>query len=180
MCKGAIAEMSWAEVRRARLGGTEPIPIFEELLEAFPDQRFNIDPKSDEVVDTLMDTLVRMDALDRVCIGAFSDERLDRGSAGASGPEMCTSAGPREITRLVAASKVPGRSRAGRRDRPGYQCLQIPVRHRGVELVTRRFVEAAHVRGVQVHVWTIDDPDRDEPPAGPRRRRPHDRPARAC
>jgi glycerophosphoryl diester phosphodiesterase len=154
---GAIAEMTWSEVRRARLGGTEPIPTFEELLEAFPHQRFNVDPKSDAVVDALVATLVRLDAVHRVCIGAFSDERLARVRT-ALGPDVCTSAGPRETARLVAASKVPGAARRAGAGRTGYQCLQVPVRHRGVELVTRRFVETAHARGAQVHVWTIDDP----------------------
>lgn len=154
---GAIAEMTWSEVRTARLGGTEPIPTFEELLESFPDRRFNVDPKSDAVVEGLVEALVRHDAVDRVCIGAFSDERLDRVRR-ALGPEVCTSAGPRETAKLVATSKVPGAARRSGRSRPRYQCLQVPVRHRGVELVTPRFVEAAHSRGAQVHVWTIDDP----------------------
>jgi glycerophosphoryl diester phosphodiesterase len=37
-------------------------------------------------------------------------------------------------------------------------CAQVPVRQNGVPVVDRRFVAAAHRRGLQVHVWTIDDP----------------------
>jgi glycerophosphoryl diester phosphodiesterase len=154
---GLIAEMSWTDIRAARLGGTEPIPTFEELLEAFPRQKFNIDPKSDVVTDALVELLIRHDALERVCIGAFSDERLDR-IRRRLGREVCTSAGPREIAALVAAAKVPGGARRKSRPKPAYDCVQVPVRHRRVEIVTRRFVDAAHSRGVQVHVWTIDDP----------------------
>lgn len=153
---GAIAEMTWAEVSTVRLGGSEPVPTFEELLLAFPEQRFNVDPKSDAVVGPLLELLVRLDAVERVCIGAFSDDRLERVRR-ILGSAVCTSAGPRETARLVAASKLPGGPRAGR-PRPAYRCLQVPVRHRGVELVTSRLVESAHARGVQVHVWTIDDP----------------------
>jgi glycerophosphoryl diester phosphodiesterase len=36
-------------------------------------------------------------------------------------------------------------------------CAQVPVKERGVTIVTRRFVEAAEKHGLQVHVWTIDD-----------------------
>jgi glycerophosphoryl diester phosphodiesterase len=155
---GAIAELTWSEISSARLGGREPVPSFEELLLAFPEQRFNVDPKSDEVVEPLVDLLRRLDAVERVCVGAFSDDRLER-LRRALGPALCTSAGPRETVKVVAASRLPGRGRRGRRGTPAYRCLQVPTSHRGVEIVTRRFVEVAHARGVQVHVWTIDDPE---------------------
>lgn len=155
--QGAIAELTWAEIATARLGGSEPVPTFEELLRTFPEQRFNVDPKSDEVVGPLVDLLARLDAVERVCIGAFSDDRLAR-LRGAFGSALCTSAGPRETVRFVAAARLPGGPRSRRRA-PAYQCLQVPTHHRGVEIVTPRFVQAAHGRGLQVHVWTVDDPD---------------------
>jgi glycerophosphoryl diester phosphodiesterase len=40
---------------------------------------------------------------------------------------------------------------------PAYEALQVPVEHRGIKLVTPRFVRAAHSRGVRVDVWTIND-----------------------
>jgi glycerophosphoryl diester phosphodiesterase len=33
----------------------------------------------------------------------------------------------------------------------------VPVRAGPVEIVTDRFVRAAHKRGLHVHVWTIND-----------------------
>ena len=44
---GAIADLTWDRVRRARVAGVDPIPRFEELLAAWPDLRINIDPKDD-------------------------------------------------------------------------------------------------------------------------------------
>ncbi|MEP5367328.1 glycerophosphodiester phosphodiesterase family protein, partial [Parvibaculum sp.] len=38
-------------------------------------------------------------------------------------------------------------------------CAQIPVEQYGIPLVDRKLVERAHELGLQVHVWTIDDPD---------------------
>jgi glycerophosphoryl diester phosphodiesterase len=35
----------------------------------------------------------------------------------------------------------------------------VPMGRRRLQLVTERFVDAAHRHGKQVHVWTIDDPD---------------------
>lgn len=41
---------------------------------------------------------------------------------------------------------------------PSARALQVPPRHRGLRLVTRGSVAAAHAAGLAVHVWTIDDP----------------------
>jgi len=34
----------------------------------------------------------------------------------------------------------------------------VPIRFRGVRVTDARFVATAHRLGLQVHVWTIDDP----------------------
>ena len=40
---------------------------------------------------------------------------------------------------------------------PDFPCVQVPTHFKGIPVVTRRFVKAAHARGIQVHVWTVDD-----------------------
>jgi glycerophosphoryl diester phosphodiesterase len=146
---GLIAELPWREVREARVDGREPIPLLEDLLGAFPEARLNIDPKHDAAVEPLAAVLRRTGAAARVCIGAFSDRRLARMRALV--PGVCTSMGPRSVARLrLAATGLP----TGRFAAP---CVQVPVRTGAVTLVDRRFVEAARQRGIDVHVWTIDD-----------------------
>lgn len=44
---GRIADLPWDRVRLARVGGREPVPLFEELLAAFPGARWNVDVKAD-------------------------------------------------------------------------------------------------------------------------------------
>jgi glycerophosphoryl diester phosphodiesterase len=34
---------------------------------------------------------------------------------------------------------------------------QVPLRHYGLPVVDRRFVDTAHGLGLQVHVWTINE-----------------------
>jgi glycerophosphoryl diester phosphodiesterase len=148
---GAIAEVSWDEVSEARVDGREPVVRLADLLEAFPSHRFNLDPKDDRAVDPLARLLVGSGALERVCVGSFSDRRLAR-LRELLGPRLCSSAGPRSTTRVRAASYgVP--VRLGE-----HACLQVPVTVRGVRLVDARFVRTAHAAGLQVHVWTVDDP----------------------
>lgn len=148
---GLIRELPFREVSQALVDGREPVPRFDELLEAFPDARFNIDPKHDSAVDALAEAIRRADALDRVCIGAFSDRRLARIRA-LLGPRLCTSLGPKGVGQLRAASYgLP----AGRLASP---CAQVPTGTGRVPLVDARLVRTAHERGMQVHVWTIDEP----------------------
>ena len=41
--------------------------------------------------------------------------------------------------------------------RLAFDALQVPIRHRGIPLVTRRFVQAAHNSNVRVDAWTINE-----------------------
>ena len=149
--QGLIADLPWSEVRAAKIGGREPIPLLEDLLGSWPDVRVNIDPKRDPVAEPLAAAIVRTGSTDRVCVGAFSDRRIAVVKA-LVGPGLCTSMGPREVARLVAASRgLPG---AGGVRSP---CAQIPPRQGRMPLATRRLVTTAHQLGVQVHVWTVDD-----------------------
>jgi glycerophosphoryl diester phosphodiesterase len=144
--KGEVEALTWAQVRRARIGGREPIPLIEDLLTRWPGVRFNIDMKHDAAVAPLIALIKRMGVEERVCIGAFSDRRI-RQIHDAFDGRVCTALGPRAVMRLKA--RWPARWRHG--------CAQVPVKHGKVTLVTRRFVKAAEKRGLQVHVWTIDD-----------------------
>lgn len=141
-----ISDSTWSEVAAARVDGREPIPRLDDLFDAFPDVRLNIDCKSDAVLEPLATVLRRRDVLDRICVGSFSDRRLRR-LRQRLGPTLCTSTGPAETAALVLAGRNVGRA----------QAAQVPVRQGRVVIVTPRFIRLARRRGMQVHVWTIDD-----------------------
>ena len=148
--KGVIADLDYADIRAARIGGSEPIPLLEELLTTWPAVKINIDPKHDGAVEPLIALLKRLNALERVCIGSFSDTRIAR-VRGAFGPAVCTSMGPKEVARFwLAKRRIPV-------GRFGANCAQIPVKQSGVTLVDAVAVRAAKRLGLQIHVWTIDD-----------------------
>ena len=149
---GAIADLTWDEVAAARIDGSGTIPLFEDLLTTWPDIRINVDPKDDRSVDPLIEVLRRHDAVDRVCVGAFSDRRIARVTE-ALGAAVCTGLGPRSVAKLrLASTGAPVGTIAG-------DCAQVPVRYGRVSIVTERFVREAHRRDIAVHVWTIDDED---------------------
>ncbi len=148
---GEIAALPFSVVAEARVDGREPIPLLEDLLGAFPDARVNIDPKHDDSVEPLIEVLERTAAVDRVCIGAFSDARL-RTLRARLGPGLCTSMGPKEVARLRLDAI------SGRVHPTPTGCVQIPESFRGVTVTNAAVVRAAHRAGLQVHVWTVDDP----------------------
>tara|TARA_R110000824_G_scaffold399843_1_gene606053 strand:+ start:140217 stop:140999 length:783 start_codon:yes stop_codon:yes gene_type:complete len=152
---GVIAELDFADVSRARVDGLEPIPRLEELLLAFPDARINIDPKRDNAVEPLIRVLRDCGAIDRVCVTSFSGSRT-AAVREALGPTLCTGMGPGATARMRFASLSGPLGFLWGGFHQG--CAQIPVMQSGIRLVDRSFVEFAHESGLQVHVWTIDDP----------------------
>jgi glycerophosphoryl diester phosphodiesterase len=147
--KGAVAALPWSFVREARIGGREPIPRLDELLDAFPDTFVNIDAKHDAAVDGVVEAIKRTGAQDRVCLASFSDRRITRMRGQL--PGVVSSLGSRGVGRVLAGP-------AGRPARLAAECIQVPPYARGVSVVTRRMVDRCHRLGMQVHVWTIDDP----------------------
>ncbi|MGW7273797.1 glycerophosphodiester phosphodiesterase [Streptomyces sp. NPDC054864] len=151
---GRIADLPWSDVRHARVAGSEPVPLFEDLLESFPDVRWNVDVKAEPALLPLLDLLRRTGAWDRVCVGSFSEARVARAQR-LAGPRLATSFGTRGVAALRLHSYgVPAVVRRSA------VCAQVPERHGGIRVVDHRFVRAAHARGLQVHVWTVNDAER--------------------
>ena len=148
-----IEQTPWSTLKNARVDGREPIPLLEEILSTWPDLRVNIDCKTSDAEDALISTLTKLGCLDRVCVGSFSDKRLARFRS-VFGDALCTSTGPREVASLVLAA----RTRKGIARTHGARAAQVPVRQGPLPVVTRAFVNTCHELGMQVHVWTIDDP----------------------
>ncbi|MEV5410773.1 glycerophosphodiester phosphodiesterase [Thermopolyspora sp. NPDC052614] len=158
--RGRIAELPYREVRRARIGGVAEIPLLEDLLGAWPDIRFNIDVKEAPAIWPLAEAIERTNAYDRVCLTSFSEARLTAARR-AVGREVAFSLGPRGVAALRTASLSAGYGRLlTGLARSGAACAQVPMGFRGLKVTTRSLVRTAHAVGMQVHVWTVDDPAR--------------------
>jgi glycerophosphoryl diester phosphodiesterase len=146
---GANSDLPWSVVREAKVDGREPIPRFDELLAAWPDLRVNVDPKQDAAVGPLIEVVRAAGATERICVGAFSDDRLARVRDGL--PGVCTSLGPMGSLQLGQAAQGEAV------DELPSPCAQLPTHFGETEILTAALLAAAHERGMQVHVWTIDD-----------------------
>ena len=92
-------------------------------------------------------------AEDRVCLASNSDRRLRR-IRRLAGPRVATSSSAWEVI-LLLFSPVRRVRATGRRR--GASSVQVPLRNRGVTVISPRFVRRAHELGLQVHVWVVDD-----------------------
>jgi glycerophosphoryl diester phosphodiesterase len=160
---GAVKDMTFDTVRQLDAGyhfssdggQTYPyrgegvvVPSLEEVLEAFPEQRFAIEIKQlqpriqDAVVQLLDDT----GSTDRAQIASFFDDVLIE--LRAARPDVITSMGTAEIVQFQTlqpeqedAYQAPAR------------VIQAPM-----SLVDADFVAKAIRTGVAVHAWTVNDP----------------------
>jgi glycerophosphoryl diester phosphodiesterase len=152
---GQIATMTLADVRAARIGTHHQVPTLAELFDAFPAARFNIDLKSRPAAAALAAFLEERDAWDRVIVGSFSPGTL-RAFRRLGGGRARTSAHPLEVGAYLL---LPSARLALMATRARLVALQIPHKRGPLTIANAGLIRRAHANGVQVHVWTIDDPD---------------------
>lgn len=131
------------------------IPTLEEAFALHPELRLNVEIKQREpaMEQAMWDEIDRLGVQDRVLVAAAHDPLVHRFRALRPGVSIPTSPGIRGVVRFLAGA----RSGLHRFERYPYDALQVPVRYRGLPVVDRRFVDAAHAHGLRVHVWTIDE-----------------------
>jgi glycerophosphoryl diester phosphodiesterase len=153
---GPIGARPYADVAALRIAGSEPIPLIEDLLAAWPDVRFNLDLKDEPGIALLPDVLRRTGSWDRVCVTSFSGSRL-RTERGLLDRPVCMTTSPAAIAAIRCtvgtAPRAPHmRLLAGRLSDWGVGCAQVPGR-----VATASFLRRTHALGLDVHVWTIND-----------------------
>lgn len=131
------------------------IPTLREVFARYPGLRVNIDLKESNAARErrLWELIQEHEAQDRTLV-ASGDEHapIVRFRALTAG-HVATSASGDEIRNFLFCSW----GGVTRWMRPAYVALQVPETWRGVRVVSPRFIAAAHRRGLDVHVWTVDD-----------------------
>jgi glycerophosphoryl diester phosphodiesterase len=167
---GAVAEMELGELRSLDAGyrfspdggATHPyrgaglrVPRLVEVYEEFPEACLNIEMKEAQPgIEEAVLRVVRGARAQRRTLVASSRHGVMERFRRLCGGEISTGASRREITTfyLLCRARLEGLCL------PSYDALQVPVEHRRLRVITRRFVEAAHRRGVRVDAWTINRP----------------------
>jgi glycerophosphoryl diester phosphodiesterase len=147
--RGQVLDLNAAQISRYRVGGSEPVPTFSQLYDAFPEARFNVDLKSEGAARAMADFIAANDAWDRVLVGSFERRRLHEFRR-LTGGRVATSAHPAEVAAFLTAPG-PALPKAP-------VALQVPQRRGPLVITSARMIRRAHARGLHVHVWTVDDP----------------------
>lgn len=144
-------------VLTAGTGPDERMPLLADALEAFPEARFNIDLKAFAAIAPAVAAIRAAGATHRVLVTSF-DEKT-RAEVVALLPGVATSASSKLIIAALPwlLLGVPTLVRAALR---GVDAVQLPERRGPIRLVSRRTVRTFHSAGVEVHVWTVNDPKR--------------------
>jgi glycerophosphoryl diester phosphodiesterase len=167
---GLVRERSLEELRRLDAGyrfttdggKTYPfrgrrlaVPTLEEVYRAFPGMPINVEIKEDQpgVEEEVLRIIREAGAQDHTLVASGKHVVIRRFRA-IAGEEIRTAASRREIYAFFVLSRL----RLEGLLRPPYEALQVPADHRGITVVTPRFISAAHEQGVRVYVWTINDP----------------------
>jgi glycerophosphoryl diester phosphodiesterase len=155
----AIRDCSMSELRGWNVGASHEgvlarMPTFDEVLEAFPGVRLNVDIKPPDVsaVPRVLEAIERHRAAGRVTLASFHQAVLSalvrQRFAGEIG------LGPSEVVQLWL-----GLTRLSRRFRPRGVAVQIPPRFRGLRLDTPAFIARCHALGLRVDYWVVNDPN---------------------
>jgi glycerophosphoryl diester phosphodiesterase len=130
------------------------IPVFEEVLEAFPRARLNVEIKRSRegIEQSVANAIRRYQASERLVVAAREHDILERFRA--LDGNVHTSFSKDEVREFL------GRVRAG--DFSNYEpkgiALQVPEYFGLRRVVSPPVVEAAHRLGIEVHVWTVNEP----------------------
>lgn len=131
------------------------IPTLDEVFTAFPDARFLIELKedSDALVREFCRTVRHFELGDQVIAASFHSRPLAR--LRQMCPEVATAAASTAGMAFILLHWL----RLDAAYHPASHAFQFPGRLGSIDLIDARFIARARAHKVQVHVWTINDPD---------------------
>jgi glycerophosphoryl diester phosphodiesterase len=152
---GRLSGHTAAELAKVRVRGREPIPLLADVLAALPETRITIELKSAAVVAPTLVAVDAAQAWDRVCIGGFEQAWVDAARRD-GGDRLCTSMAKRDILALRARAWLRGALPWPLHG----DVAHVPVSAGPIRVVDASLLRTAHAHGREVHVWTINAPER--------------------
>ncbi len=152
-----VDQLTLAELQRIDLGYGQTFTTLAAALDAFPDTRFNIDVKAAAAAEPAARAIIAAKAQSRVLVSSFDERR--RRAALSLLPGVVSSSSARLFAVALLAGKL-GLSPVVRRALRGLVAVQVPEKAIGLRITTPRMIRLLHAAGVEIHVWTVNDPVR--------------------
>jgi glycerophosphoryl diester phosphodiesterase len=150
---GPVRSKSLHELRALQINAMEPIPTFDEALEAFPDQCFTIDSKDLAGLEPLVKSLQRKGVAERVCVAGAWDGWLAH--VREQVPGVTTALGWRSLTTLLMCARAGVRPPRALANAP---FAHVPVKLGRVPIFGERLVAMSHDLGIRLVTWTVNEP----------------------
>jgi len=128
------------------------IPALEEIFQAYPEMRMNIEIKQQEpsIVEPFCDMLREYEMTDQVLVASFHAETINEFRE--TCPEVPTSGVEGEITVFFALNTIA----IDGAYLPSAYAFQVPEYSGDLHVVTADFVRGAAEHNIEVHPWTIN------------------------
>jgi glycerophosphoryl diester phosphodiesterase len=152
---GLVRDFTATQLADIDLGTGEGFPLLDTVLQEFPEQKFNIDLKTRSAVDPFAELIRSHGAENRVLATSFDEPT--REAVVNLLPDISSSASQSMVIRARLWTWL-GLPMDSLRLSPEVVALQIPPSRFGVALVTPSMLRFATRRGLEIHVWTINDP----------------------
>ncbi len=117
----------------------------EDVLKKFPEIHFNIDLKVEEVIQDSIRVVADFNSFDRVCFASFHSSRT--GKVLRYNQKAIVSMGMKDVA-LFKFLKFNNKN---------IKIIQIPLKWKGIKILTRNLIQKANKNNLLVHVWTIND-----------------------
>ena len=154
--KTRISDLKLSQIKQLELPHLGKIPTLEEALVAFPEAKFNLDLKTPQAETVGIQTILRLNAENRVLVSSFSEASRKRALASSPTP-LATSAGSSKVLLSYLLARA-GLEKALSKQLVGVDALQIPISFLGLDFTHPNFLERVLPLGVEIHYWTINDP----------------------
>jgi len=163
---GAVSSLTLCELDRLDAGygyardGEHPwrgrrvkVSRLADVLEAFPSVGFNVELKQHRP-SLVPPALTLLDRIDPTRLVIAAEDHRTMAEIERFGPRAPLGMSREQVVRALLgaySSGVPTRFRG--------RALQIPPTHHGLPVASALLIRRAHAAGLEVHLWTLDEPD---------------------
>ena len=117
----------------------------KDALRKFPRIYFNIDLKVEEVIQDCIKVVADLNAFDRVCFASFHSSRTRKVLR--HNQNTIVSMGMKDVAFFKFFKRFD----------KNIKIIQIPLKWKGIKILTKNLIKKANKYNLLVHVWTIND-----------------------